>query len=234
MKKNWKDIFEETLNEAVEPINEGMFQYTPAAAKIAKDLMKKHETLSMNAENFDKIQAALKELDFKPYSVQGRVADATKYTKYLQNEFEGRTSINKGIRYLFDKSGKLKFIIDAVGGAGQDMGEFEWIDGKDPNQDVETWAYENYPRLFKNVDWEVYQYSDHNRGWGHAGTVEFVSAPTEKLARENTKANPSGKWDPFWIEHGIQQISKQDIKQRKKEIKQMADHYAELVKQLGI
>jgi hypothetical protein len=226
--------FENFINESNQPINEGMFQYTPTAVKIAKDLMKKHETLQMSAENFDKIQAALRELDFQSYSVHGRIAAATKYTKYLQKEFEGKSSIFKGYRYLFDKSGKLKLIVDAVGGVGQDMGELIYIDGKAKDQDVETWAYENYPRLFKNVDWEVYQYADHNRGFGNAGTVEFVSAPTEKLARENTKANPSGKWDPFWIDHGIQQVSKQDIKQRKKEIKQMADHYAELVKQLGI
>lgn len=226
--------FEGFINESNQPINEGLFEYTPTAVKIAKDLVKKHETLKMNAENFDKIQAALRELDFQSYSVHGRIAKATKYTKYLQNEFEGKSSIFRGNRYLFDKSGKLKFIIEIEGGAGQDMGELIWIDGKDKDQDAETWAYENYPKLFKNVDWEVYQYSDHNRGWGHAGTVEFVSAPTKKIAKENTKANPSGKHDPFWIDHGIQQISKQDIKQKKKEIKQKADHYAELVKQLGI
>ena len=225
--------FQEFINESNQPINEGMFQFTPAAVKIAKDLMKKHETLAMNAENFDKIQAALREHDFEPYTHHGRVAAATKYTKRLQNEFEGRTSINKGVRYLFDKSGKLKFIIDAVGGAGQDTGDFEWIDGKDPKQDVETWAYENYPKLFQDVDWEVYRYSDHNKGWGNDGTVEFVSAPTEKLARENTKANRSGGRG-FWIEHGIQQVSKEEINAKKKEIKELADHYAELVKQLGI
>ena len=226
--------FIDFINESNQPINEAMFEYTPTATKIGKDLVKKHESLPMNAENFGKIQDALKKLDFPSYDVHGRIAKATKYTKYLQNEFEGKSSIFKGYRYLFDKSGKLKFILQVTGGAGQDMGELVYIDGKDKDQDKETWAYENYPKLFKDTDWEVYQYSDHNRGFGNAGTVEFVSAPTEKLARENTKANPSGKWDPFWIDHGIQQISKQEIAQKKKEIKQKADHYAELVKQLGI
>lgn len=225
--------FTEFVNES-EAVNEGLFEYTPTAVKVAKDLMKKYETLSMNTENFSKIQSALKKIDFKSYSVHGRVAAATKYTKYLQKEFEGSGSIHKGNRYLFDKSGKLKFILEVVGGAGQDMGELIYIADKDKDQDAESWAYENYPKLFKDVDWEVYQYSDHNKGWGNAGTVEFVSAPTKKLAMANTKANPSGKWDPFWIDHGIQQISKRDIAQKKKEIKQQADHYAELVKQLGI
>jgi len=220
-------------NESVQ-LNEGLFQYTSTAVKIAKDLVKKHEALPMNAENFEKIQAALKKLDFQSYSVHGRIVKATKYTKYLQNEFEGKSSIFRGYRYLFDSSGNLKYIIEITGGAGQDMGELIYIDGKDKGQDAESWAYENYPKLFKDVTWEVYEYSDHNRGWGNAGTVEFVTAPTEKLAKERTTAPGSDRHDPFWIDHGIQAVTQQEVTKKKKEIKDLALHYAKLAKQMGV
>jgi hypothetical protein len=49
---------------------------------------------------------------------------------------------------------------------------------------------------------------------------------------ENTKANPS-KDDSFWQNHACVQISKQDVKEKQKELKQKADHYTKLVKQFG-
>ena len=79
----------------------------------------------------------------------------------------------------------------------------------------------------------VYQYSsDGYRDYSDEGTIELVSAPTKKRAMQNTKANPS-KDDSFWEDHGIVKVSKQEINQKKLEIKQKADHYAGLVKQLG-
>tara|TARA_B100001093_G_scaffold104861_1_gene97152 strand:- start:5168 stop:5863 length:696 start_codon:yes stop_codon:yes gene_type:complete len=226
--KNIK-LFEEFVDESNQPINE-VFEDTPILGKIAKDLMKKHETLEMNAENFDKIQAVAKELADNPWEYLYKIANASKYADWLQEEYNDT-------KFLFDKSGKLKFIIAYVGPGRKivkftHIAELKHTSIKDLDQEIEDWAYENYPRLFKNLDWMVYQYTEYKTyPWKipTEGTFELVSAPTKKLAMENTKANPS-KDDSFWENHGIEQISKQDIKKMQKELKQKADHYAELVK----
>ncbi len=226
--KNIK-LFEQFIGESNQPINENEdFGYTPAAAKIAKVLMKKHETLEMNAENFDKIQAALKPVFVNYNSHLYKIANASKYADWVQENVQGH-------KFLFDKKGKLKFIIDEFTNKGKNMTYFTYIADKDKGQELEDWAYENYPRLFQNMDWVVYQHSERDcYPWKMPteGTFEFVSAPTEKIAMQNTKANPS-KDDSFWENHGIKKVSKQEINQLKKEIKQKADHYTELVKQLA-
>ena len=188
--------------------------------------MKKHETLEMNAETFDKIHAAIKDSinPDNPWEYLYKQANASKYAEWVQSSLQGT-------KFLFEK-GKLKFIIANVG-PGRKIVKFMHIADKDPNQEVENWAYENYPKLFKNLDWMVFQYEDSvTGGYTDEGVVEFISAPTKKLAMENTKANPS-KDDSFWQNHGCVKISKQDINQKKKQIKQKADHYTKLVKQFG-
>ncbi len=213
-------LFEEFVNEAHQPIND-QFGDNTTAAKIAKDLMKKHETLVVNAENFDKIQAAVKELADEPWNFFYNVANATKYAEWIPEQMGGH-------KFLFDKSGKLKFIIAYVG-PGRKIVEFPYIADKNKDEEVENWAFANYPRFFKNLDWIVFGLKPNSFEYSTEGTFELISAPTKKIAMENTKANPSNN-DSFWQNHGIAQVSKQDIKEKQKEIKQKADHYAELVK----
>ena len=224
--KNVK-LFEEFIGESDQPINESeKFEGTPAAGKIAKVLMKKHETLEMSPENFDKIQAALKPLYTEYNQYLYKIANASQYADWVQENLQG-------YKFLFDKKGKLKFIIDEFKLKG--MTYFKYIADKDKGQEIEDWAYENYPRLFQNMDWVVYQHSEQEcYPWKMPteGTVELVSAPTKKTAMQNTKANPS-KDDSFWQNHEIEKVSKQEINQLKKEIKQKADHYTELSKKLA-
>ena len=77
--KNIK-LFEEFISESNQPINEDEnFEENSAAGNIAKVLMKKHETLEMSAENFDKIQAVAKELAENPWDYLYNIANASKY-----------------------------------------------------------------------------------------------------------------------------------------------------------
>jgi hypothetical protein len=217
------ESFSEFINESNQYGEE--FENTPTPDKIAKVLMKKHETLEMNAENFDKIQAAVREFDDMYGTGFYNIANASKYTEQAQSSVQGN-------KFLFDKKGKLKFIIAYVG-PGRNLVKFPYIADKNKDQEVEDWAYENYPRLFKDLDFLVYQFSSYGyRDYSDEGTFELVSAPTKKLAMENTKANPS-KDDSFWQNHACVQISKQDVKEKQKELKQKADHYTKLVKQFG-
>lgn len=56
---------------------------------------------------------------------------------------------------------------------------------------------------------DVYWWDDIHMGWGHAGTDFIIKAKSMKHAKEYLKEKPH---DPFWIEHGIAEITEKEAK----------------------
>lgn len=55
--------------------------------------------------------------------------------------------------------------------------------------------------------YEVYEYDDIHRGWGHNGVTHSIVRAKSKEAVKKWLNKPH---DPFWIEHGVQKVSKEE------------------------
>ena len=211
---------------ADDTLNESSFQYTPTAVKVAKEIMKGKENIKLTPETYDKIKAAVSKL--KPRRPSEDIFSRIVKSKKFNNSFKNLNSF-EDLTYVF-KGNKLISIIDATSAAGQDVGGVEMFDGKWITfYELETWAYEKYPKYFDVKWWEIYNYSDVNKGYGNAGTVKFVEAPTEKIAKEKFTEATGREWD---MGLGISATNPAAIAKTKTKYKELAAHYAKLYKEL--
>lgn len=224
--------FQEFVNESnntSEVLNEKSYQYSDVAVKVAAEMMKGNESVELSEDTYEKIKTALAKTN--PYhGIFKDIVSSKFFTKKLQNELKYDWHQNT---FVF-KGDKLVHILRLTGGAGQKTGEIVMADGEWMGwNEAETWAYEKFPKFFSDKWWEVYAYSDPYKGWGNAGTIEFVKAPTQEIAKSRVQAPGSDKHDPFWIDNGIQEISAKEMEEKKQRVRAMAEHYAKLAKQLG-
>jgi hypothetical protein len=239
--KSYKEFVNE--NESANILNES-FSVSPTAEAIFKEIDKKYDYVQLNADTYQAIKLALASTSGNMLHSYEEIVKSTTFNKKLQRSWI--TGIHKDIRFYFNlpfsngipvAGDKIVSILNRQPGRKNytvwEYNDGEWFSGWG-GADRETHFIKTHPKLFTEKDYEVYAYSDINRGFGNAGTVEFVKGKTIEDAKKNVKAKGADKYDPFWIEHGIHEIDANEIAKKKKEIKAMAAHYAKLAKEMGI
>jgi len=214
------------IREEIKNINES-FSTSDSAETIFQDIDKKYDYLQLNAETFPKIHKALLATgdDIFP-----RFKDITRSRKYNRKLEKDWTSVWKDTRFYFEGD-KIVSILNRQPNR-ENYTTWEYNDGEwlRSNSAQEDHFMGKYSDNFKEGIYIIYDYRDHNMGFGKGTTQAYVRARNESEAFQKGKAINKQVQKGY---SGIDRLSEEEFQQEISNAKGKISYYTKLLKQLN-